>query len=207
VLPISQEEHLSKHCSNGPEIRAISAYCASCREAPGRVTRSREAWRQLPLWLPGCYQKLTSATRVVTREHKPKRLQFRASDIGRLCQTLSSSRAQLAARLKVSPACVSRWEKGLRIPRGDEAERLRALLADTGTSIDVSDLRAKLGMTQRVFGAQFGVSRQQVQKWEQGRAHRRQMERLVKLAAAATVVTGRWLCALQPHDVGGVPVW
>jgi DNA-binding transcriptional regulator YiaG len=57
--------------------------------------------------------------------------------------------------------------------------------------IDVSDLRTKLDMTQRVFGAQFGVSRQQVQKWEQGRAtpHRRQIERLVKLAAAAMEVT------------------
>jgi DNA-binding transcriptional regulator YiaG len=36
-------------------------------------------------------------------------------------------------------------------------------------------------MTQRVFGAQFGVSRQQVQKWETGsaRPHRRQLEKLV----------------------------
>jgi transcriptional regulator with XRE-family HTH domain len=43
-------------------------------------------------------------------------------------------------------------------------------------------------MTQRVFGAQFGVSRQQVQKWESGAAwpHRRQLEKLVKLAEVAT---------------------
>jgi len=41
-------------------------------------------------------------------------------------------------------------------------------------------------MTQRVFGAQFGVSRQQVQKWESGTAvpHRNQLQRLVKLATA-----------------------
>ena len=45
-------------------------------------------------------------------------------------------------------------------------------------------------MTQRVFGAQFGVSRQQAQKWESGKAmpHRSQLDKLVKLAGAATTV-------------------
>jgi transcriptional regulator with XRE-family HTH domain len=43
-------------------------------------------------------------------------------------------------------------------------------------------------MTQRVFGAQFGVSRQQVQKWETGAAlpHRRQLDKMVKLAQVTT---------------------
>jgi transcriptional regulator with XRE-family HTH domain len=43
-------------------------------------------------------------------------------------------------------------------------------------------------MTQRVFGAQFGVSRQQVQKWETGAAwpHRRQLEKLINLAHVTT---------------------
>jgi hypothetical protein len=37
------------------------------------------------------------------------------------------------------------------------------LVGEPGESaVDVFDLRAKLGMTQRVFGAQFGVSLQQV---------------------------------------------
>jgi transcriptional regulator with XRE-family HTH domain len=45
-------------------------------------------------------------------------------------------------------------------------------------------------MTQRVFGEQFGVSRQQVQKWESGKAtpQRSQLDKLVKLAAAAATV-------------------
>ena len=61
----------------------------------------------------------------------------------------------------------------------------------TGPAIDVFDLRAKLSMTQRVFGAQFGVSRQQVQKWERGAAvpHRSHLDKLVKLATRATART------------------
>jgi DNA-binding transcriptional regulator YiaG len=99
--------------------------------------------------------------------------QFQPRDIERVCETLSCSRAQLGAKLGVSRACVSRWEKGLRAPQGGDAARLRAWLGkDTGTVVDVFDLRAKLGMTQRVFGAQFGVSRQQVQKWETARRRR-----------------------------------
>jgi hypothetical protein len=62
---------------------------------------------------------------------------------------------------------VSRWENGSRAPQQADAARLRSWLGkDTGSVVDVFDLRSKLGMTQRVFGAQFGVSRQQVQKWE-----------------------------------------
>jgi len=92
--------------------------------------------------------------------------QFHRRDIERVCKTLSCSRAQLARPLGVSRACVSRWEKGLRAPQGGDAARLRALVGEhAGPAVDVVDLRAKLGMTQRVFGAQFGVSRQQVQKW------------------------------------------
>lgn len=93
--------------------------------------------------------------------------QFRPSDIARVCQTLKCSRAQLAGKLGVSRACVSRWENGSRAPQQADAARLRSWLGkDTGSVVDVFDLRSKLGMTQRVFGAQFGVSRQQVQKWE-----------------------------------------
>jgi DNA-binding transcriptional regulator YiaG len=108
--------------------------------------------------------------------------QFQPRDIERVCKTLSCSRAQLAGKLGVSRACVCRWEKGLRAPQSGDAARLRAWLG--------KDLRAKLGMTQRVFGAQFGVSRQQVQKWESGKAmpHRSQLDKLVKLAAAAATV-------------------
>ena len=48
--------------------------------------------------------------------------------------------------------------------------RLSAMLGEqTGHAVDVFELRQKLAMTQRVFGAQFGVSRQQVQKWESGK--------------------------------------
>ena len=69
----------------------------------------------------------------------------------------------------MSRACVSRWEKGLRAPQRGDAARLRALMGESiAPSVDVFALRKKLGMTQRVFGAQFGVSRQQVQKWESG---------------------------------------
>ncbi|MGH9420606.1 MAG: helix-turn-helix domain-containing protein, partial [Thermoanaerobaculia bacterium] len=88
---------------------------------------------------------------------------------------------------------MSRWEKGLRAPQRADAARLRTWLGkDTGTVVDVFDLRSRLGMTQRVFGAQFGVSRQQVQKWESGKAapRRSQLDKLVSLAgAAATVAT------------------
>lgn len=117
--------------------------------------------------------------------------QFQPRDIERVCKTLSCSRAQLAAKLGVSRACVSRWEKGLRAPQSGDAARLRAWLGkDTGTVVHVFDLRTKLGMTQRVFGAQFGVSRQQVQKWESGKAmpQRNQLDKLVKLAGAAATV-------------------
>jgi len=113
--------------------------------------------------------------------------QFDSRDIGRACRLLNCSRAQLAARLGVSRACVSRWEKDLRAPQRGDAARLRALLGESiAPGVDVFALRKKLGMTQRVFGAQFGVSRQQVQKWEGGAAwpHRRQLEKLVKLVEA-----------------------
>jgi DNA-binding transcriptional regulator YiaG len=118
--------------------------------------------------------------------------QFQPGDIERACKTLSCSRAQLARTLGVSRACVSRWEKGLRAPQGGDSARLRAMVGDSaGPAIDVFDLRAKLGMTQRVFGSQFGVSRQQVQKWESGAAvpHRSHLDKLVKLAAKATTRT------------------
>ena len=120
-----------------------------------------------------------------------KVLQFQPGDIERVCRTLGCSRAQLAARLGVSRACVSRWQKGLRAPQGGDAERLRALLGGkTGPIIDVFDLRGKLGMTQQVFGSQFGVSRQQVQKWENGKAtpQRSHLDKLVRLAGAAATV-------------------
>jgi DNA-binding transcriptional regulator YiaG len=115
--------------------------------------------------------------------------QFDPRDIGRACKALDCSRAQLAKRLGVSRACVSRWEKGLRAPQRGDAARLRALIGEAlAPGVDVFALRKKLGMTQRVFGAQFGVSRQQVQKWESGAAwpHRRLLEQLVKLADVAT---------------------
>jgi excisionase family DNA binding protein len=117
--------------------------------------------------------------------------QFQPGDIERACKTLSCSRAQLARTLGVSRACVSRWEKGLRAPQGGDSARLRAMVGDYGgPAIDVFDLRAKLGMTQRVFGSQFGVSRQQVQKWESGAAvpHRSHLDKLVKLVAASATV-------------------
>ncbi|HMB82151.1 MAG TPA: helix-turn-helix domain-containing protein [Vicinamibacterales bacterium] len=117
--------------------------------------------------------------------------QFQPDDIERVCETLSCSRAQLARTLGVSRACVSRWEKGLRAPQGGDAARLRTMVGKhEGPAIDVFDLRAKLGMTQRVFGAQFGVSRQQVQKWESGAAvpHRSHLDKLVKLVAASATV-------------------
>jgi transcriptional regulator with XRE-family HTH domain len=66
---------------------------------------------------------------------------------------------------------------------------VRSLLGESiAPGVDVFALRTRLGMTQRVFGAQFGVSRQQVQKWESGAAwpHRRQLEKLVKLAEVTT---------------------
>jgi DNA-binding transcriptional regulator YiaG len=123
--------------------------------------------------------------------HAAKVHQFHPRDIERVCNTLRCSRAQLAAKLGVSRACVSRWEKGLRAPQGGDAARLRAWLGkEPGTVVDVFDLRAKLGMTQHVFGAQFGVSRQQVQKWESGKAtpQRGHLDKLVKLAGAAATV-------------------
>jgi DNA-binding transcriptional regulator YiaG len=115
--------------------------------------------------------------------------QFQRGDVARACQALNCSRAQLAARLGVSRACVSRWEKGLRAPQRAHAARLRTLLGgSTSPAVDVFQLRTRLGMTQRVFGAQFGVSRQQVQKWETGASlpRRRQLEKLVKLAQVTT---------------------
>ena len=125
-------------------------------------------------------------------ERRAKVYQFQPRDIERVCKALNSSRAQLANRLGVSRACVSRWERGLRAPQGGDAARLRALVGEhAGPAVDVFDLRAKLGMTQRVFGAQFGVSRQQVQKWESGTAvpHRNQLDKLVRLASTATAPT------------------
>jgi DNA-binding transcriptional regulator YiaG len=115
--------------------------------------------------------------------------QFQRGDVARACQVLNCSRAQLAARLGVSRACVSRWEKGLRAPQRADALRLRSVVGESlAPGIDVFELRTRLGMTQRVFGAQFGVSRQQIQKWETGSAwpHRRQLEKLVKLAQVTT---------------------
>jgi DNA-binding transcriptional regulator YiaG len=121
---------------------------------------------------------------------RPSVHQFDRRDIGRACKVLECSRAQLAKRLSVSRACVSRWESGVRAPQRADAARLRALLGESmAPGVDVFEVRTKLGMTQRVFGAQFGVSRQQVQKWESGAAwpHRQQLEKLVKFAAAIAV--------------------
>jgi DNA-binding transcriptional regulator YiaG len=40
------------------------------------------------------------------------------------------SQADLARQLGVSRTCVSLWERGLRLPRGETAERLALLLRD-----------------------------------------------------------------------------
>ena len=93
---------------------------------------------------------------------RPVKLQqFRPRDIDRVCKKLICTRAQLAARLGVSRACVCRWHKGVRAPQGSDAAHLRGWLgqSDAANIVDVFDLRGKLGMTQRVFGAQFGFAR------------------------------------------------
>jgi DNA-binding transcriptional regulator YiaG len=106
-------------------------------------------------------------------ERRSTLYQFQSADIDRLCKALDCSRAQLARRLGVTPACVSQWEKGKRVPQQADAVRLRQLLGEQmGHAVNVFELRQKLGMTQRVFGAQSGVSRQQVQKWESGKLRR-----------------------------------
>ena len=118
--------------------------------------------------------------------------QFQPADIDRLCKFLNCSRAQVAARLGVTRACVSQWAKGKRAPQQADAARLRELLGQpVGKAVNVFELRQKLAMTQRVFGAQFGVSRQQVQKWESGAAvpRRNHLAKLLKLAATATAHT------------------
>jgi DNA-binding transcriptional regulator YiaG len=125
-------------------------------------------------------------------ERRPTVHQFQSADIERLCKVLICSRAQLASRLGVTRACVSQWENGKRVPQQADAARLRQLLGDPGgNAVNVFELRQKLAMTQRVFGAQFGVSRQQVQKWESGAAvpRRPHLDKLVKLAARATTRT------------------
>jgi DNA-binding transcriptional regulator YiaG len=139
--------------------------------------------------LPVCYRK--AAIESQRGKHRVSPVggsvqQFQSDDIARVCSTLDCSRAQLAAKLGVSRACVSQWEKGVRAPQRGHAAQLRAWLGTDASVVDVQNLRLKLGMTQRVFGAQFGVSRQQVQKWESGKAapHRTQLDKLVKLAAA-----------------------
>jgi DNA-binding transcriptional regulator YiaG len=79
-------------------------------------------------------------------------------------KALNCSRVQLAKRLAVSRAYVSRWEKSLPAPQPGDAARLRALLGESiAPGVEVYALRKKLAMKQRVFGEQFGVSRQQVQ--------------------------------------------
>ena len=118
--------------------------------------------------------------------------QFESADIGRLCKVLNCSRAQLAGRVGVTRACVSQWENGKRLPQQADAARLRQLLGEpSGSAVNVFELRRKLAMTQSVFGAQFAVSRQQVQKWESGAAvpRRNHLAKLVKLAATATAHT------------------
>ena len=122
-------------------------------------------------------------------ERRSTLYQFQAADIDRLCKALNCSRAQLARRLGVTRACVSQWEKGKRVPQQADAVRLRQLLGEqTGHAVNVFELRQKLAMTQRVFGAQFGVSRQQVQKWESGAAvpRRNHLAKLLRLATKAT---------------------
>jgi DNA-binding transcriptional regulator YiaG len=48
------------------------------------------------------------------------------------------------------------------MPQQADAARLRLLGEPVGNTVHVFELRQQLGMTQRVFSAQFGVSRQQV---------------------------------------------
>ena len=77
------------------------------------------------------------------------------------------------------------------MPQQADAARLGELLGEpAGNAVNVFELRQKLGMTQRVFGARFGVSRQQVQKWESGKAtpQRSHRDKLVTLSAAAATV-------------------
>lgn len=124
-------------------------------------------------------------------ERRSTLYQFQSADIDRICKALNCSRAQLARRIGVTRACVSQWEKGKRVPQQADTVRLRQLLGEQiGHAVNVFELRQKLAMTQRVFGAQFGVSRQQVQKWESGKAapQRSQFNKLVKLASVATEV-------------------
>ena len=95
------------------------------------------------------------------------------------------ARATGEAARRVACVCVPMGEG----PARSATRRHRAFERDTSArGVDVFALRSKLGMTQRVFGAQFGVSRHQVQKWESGAAwpRRRQLEKLVKLSEVAT---------------------
>jgi len=55
----------------------------------------------------------------------------RAVESGRIREVREAarlSRSDFASELNVTPACVSLWEAGLRVPRGESAERLAQLL-------------------------------------------------------------------------------
>jgi DNA-binding transcriptional regulator YiaG len=116
------------------------------------------------------------------------------NDIAKICGRMQCSRSQLAERLGVSKASVSRWEKRIRSPRGKDADRLRELLGEQAAPVlDVMALRLSLKLTQRDFGKHFNVSRQQVAKWEQGAVEPRaqHFETMVKLATTVASMEDR----------------
>jgi transcriptional regulator with XRE-family HTH domain len=94
---------------------------------------------------------------------------------------------QVANRVGVTPACVSRWENGLRRPSPTHLpaltralrvtpERLAALLESSPTGRwdgvvlpSLGELRRDLGWTQRAFAAAVGIGSTTANRWEHGR--------------------------------------
>lgn len=117
--------------------------------------------------------------------------------------------SELARRVHVSLASVSRWESGERSPGrqywpllaaalGTDVDTVAGCFADRPAPSDVASVRAlgairrRRGVTQRQLAQRVGVDVSTVQRWEhQGRAPRRQALAVAQLFATALEDLGR----------------
>ncbi len=128
--------------------------------------------------------------------------------------TAGLTMTQLARKVGVGPATVSRWENGVRLPAARYCPRLAAALGLTLDDLSeaitsdagrrkpglhlpgLGDLRRSRGMTQREVGRAVGVGSAAVAKWEGGRA-RVPHHRLAALAGVFHLDTPSFLTAAR----------
>ena len=120
-------------------------------------------------------------------------------DIRAVRRKLGYSQTEFGALFTVSQPAVACWERGTKKPQGRHAQRLAELVREhlrNGVPVfspaNLMVLRRQLNQTQRDFGRPFGVSRQTVANWEDGRRkpHPSKLKTFAELATKSASAGG-----------------